>query len=303
VPASSRYNQMKESAEIIRVTIWGLFVNISLIIIKIAGGLVVGSAALIADGIHSVSDLSTDLVVILGIKLSDRPADEDHAYGHGKYETFAASFVGTALVGVGFYIAARAGVAIYDKQEYFPGFVVLVVALISIASKEVIYRITHKVARRVKSTALYANAWHHRSDALSSVAVLFGGAAGILGWGYGDRVAALVVGLMVATVGLNALWKVFLELCEGSISNEEQSSIAKAIENVPGVKSWHRLRTRLVGRQVFMDVHVQVDAQLSVVESHRICNKVERAINDSVERPVNVVIHCEPDVDPDKEVK
>jgi len=267
--------------------------------LKLAVGIVVGSAALVADAVHSISDLFTDIVVILGIRLSSRPADENHAYGHGRFETIATSFIGAVLVGAGIFIAWKSGLSLYGGEVNIPGYAVLVVAAVSILSKEWIYQVTQRVARRVKSSALRVNAWHHRSDALSSVAVLFGGIAGLAGWGHGDQLAAIVVGAMVSMVGLNALWKVFVELTEGSISGEEQKSIVKAIQSVPGVRGWHRLRTRLVGREVFMDVHVLVDSGLSVADGHRICSTVESAIVQTVERPINIVVHCEPEMDPD----
>ncbi len=294
---------MTESSQMIRVTLWGMVVNIFLVILKMAVGLVVNSAALIADAVHSISDLSTDLAVILGIRTSSRPADEGHAYGHGKFETFATTFIGMVLVVVGLYLAGEAGLSLYRQEESFPGYAVIVVAIISIIIKEAIYQVTQRIAHRVKSSSLHANAWHHRSDALSSVAVLAGGIAGLAGWGYADTLAAIVVGVMIALVGLNTLWKVFVELSEGSVSTKERESIISAIQNVPGVRSWHRLRTRLVGRQAFMDVHVQVDANLSVAEGHRICSNVECAIADSMDRPINIVVHCEPDIDPEKKRK
>jgi len=281
-------------SQIIKVTIWGLCLNVLLVALKLAVGLVVGSAALVADAVHSMSDLSSDLVVILGVRLSSRPADESHAYGHGKFETFATSIVGAMLVGVGFFLAWKAGFSFYRGEINIPGYAVLVVAAVSIMSKEWIYRVTWRVARQARSSVLYVNAWHHRTDALSSVAVLFGGIAGQAGWGHGDQLAAIVVGIMVVMVGLKALWRVFCELSEGSISAEERKAIVDTIETVSGVRSWHRLRTRLVGREVFMDVHVLVDSELSVAEGHAICSNVEEAITQSMERPVNVVVHCEP---------
>ena len=290
---------MNQVSQIIRVTIWGLCLNLFLVGLKLAVGIVVGSAALVADAVHSISDLSTDIVVILGIRLSSRPADEGHAYGHGRFETIATSLIGAMLVGAGIFIAWKSGLSLYQGEVNIPGYAVLVVAAVSILSKEWIYQITQRVARRVGSSALHVNAWHHRTDALSSVAVLFGAVAGLLGWGHGDQSAAIVVGVMISIVGLIALWKVFVEVTEGSISAEEQRSIVEAIQSVPGVKGWHRLRTRLVGREVFMDVHVLVDEGLSVADGHRICSTVESAIAQSMERPINIVVHCEPDKDPD----
>jgi cation diffusion facilitator family transporter len=282
----------------IRVTLVGLFTNILLLGLKLAVGIIVGSAALVADAAHSLSDLLTDIVAIVGIRMSARPADESHPYGHGKFETIAASLIGVALVAAGIAITWNAGLSLYRQEHNIPGYPVLVVAAVSIVSKEWLYHITRRVARRVRSAALSANAWHHRSDALSSVAVLIGGAAGLFGWGHGDQVAAIAVGVMVAVVGAGSLWKVFLELTEGSISADERQSIAKAIESVPGVKGWYRLRTRLVGREVFMDVNVLVDKGLSVGEGHAICTAVEEAIELSLDHPVSVVVHCEPKEEP-----
>lgn len=188
--------------------------------------------------------------------------------------------------------------SLYRQEENIPGYPVLVVAAVSIASKEWIFQITRRIARLVSSPLLNANAWHHRTDALSSVAVLFGAIAGSAGWSHGDQSAAAVVGMMIGAVGVRFLWKVFVELTEGSISAEERDSIVEAVERVTGVRGWHRLRTRLVGREVFMDVHVRVDAGLSVDEGHQICSAVERAAGEALERPINVVVHCEPDKGP-----
>jgi len=141
---------------------------------------------------------------------------------------------------------------------------------------------------------LRVNAWHHRSDALSSVIVLIGAIAGTRGWGQADQAAAIVVGMMVASVGLRSVWRVLRELAEGSVSEEEQKSIIEAIQSVPGVKSFHKLRTRLVGREIFMDVHVLVDGQLTVSEGHHICSAVESTVAKSMARSINAVVHCEP---------
>ena len=286
---------MIQDNEPIRVTLVGLCTNLFLLGLKLVVGIFVGSAALVADAVHSLSDLLTDIVAIVGIRLSGRPADESHAYGHGRYETIAASLIGVALVAAGVAITWDAGLSLYRQEHNIPGYPVLVVAAVSIVSKEWLYRITRRVARRVRSAALSANAWHHRSDALSSVAVLIGGVAGLVGWGHGDHVAAIAVGVMVAIVGLNSIWKVFLELTEGSISADERQSTIKAIESVPGVKGWYLLRTRLVGREVFMDVNVLVDKGLSVGEGHAVCTAVEEAVGRSLDRPVSVVVHCEPE--------
>lgn len=284
-----------EVSQILRVTRIGLWSNLSLFVLKLIFGVLVASAALIADAVHTISDLVTDCVVLAGVKLSSRPVDDSHDYGHGKYETVAASIVALLLIMAGCAIAITAGLDIYHDRTSMPGYPVLAVAAVSIAIKEWLFRFTRQVGRRVNSTALHVNAWHHRSDALSSIAVLFGAIAGLAGWGHGDHAAAVAVGVMIVVVGLRAIRECFIELSEGTIASEERQSIINAIGEVSGVRSWHKLRTRLVGREVFMDIHVRVDARLSVDEGHQICCDVEQAIARTVKRPINIVVHCEPD--------
>lgn len=263
--------------------------------LKLIAGIVIGSASLVADAIHSLSDLFTDAIVLIGSRLSLRPADESHPYGHGRYDTLSSTIVGVALVVAGVYIVWDAGQSLYRQEHSNPGAIVLIVALVAIASKEWLYRVTRRISVQVNSAALRANAWHHRSDALSSVAVLLGAFAGLLGWGHGDQVAAIAVGFMVGAVGLGAMWSSFVEFTEGAISPSERSLIEEAIRQVPGIKGWHRMRTRIVGREAFMDIHVLVDPALSVVEGHKVCTAVEEAIEGAVHRPINVTVHCEPE--------
>jgi len=281
-------------SQVMRITVIGLGLNAFLIALKLGVGITVGSAALVADAIHSLSDLATDVVALLGIRLASRPADEGHAYGHGRFESISAALIGVALVAGGVIIAWRAGLDLSRGEENIPGYPMLVVAAVSIVSKEWLFRATRRIARTWSSPTLQANAWHHRSDALSSMAVLFGGIAGSAGWGHGDQAAALAVGAMLVVVGAGAIWRVFVELTESSVSAEESRLIVQAIGQIPGVRGWHRLRTRVVGREVFMDVHVLVDPWLSVDESHDICSSVERSVGQCLERPTNVIVHCEP---------
>ena len=272
----------------------GAVLNVLLAAVKLSVGLLGGSAALVADGAHSLSDLTTDAFVILGTRFSSRPPDESHTYGHGKYETLAAFLVGGALIAVGVLIAWEAGLSLYRQEHNIAGYPALVVAAVSIASKEWIYRVTQRVARRLRSPALSANAWHHRSDAMSSVAVLIGAIGGVFGWGHGDQLAAIAVGVMVGLVGTRTVFGTLVDFTERSIPAKERESIARAVENVPGIIGWHRLRTRMVWREVFMDMHVLVDARLSVVEAHEICNAVESKVRSSLDRPVNLLVHYEP---------
>ena len=283
-----------ESRQMLRVTVWGLLLNLVLAALKFSVGIVVNSAALVADAVHSISDIATDFIVILGIGLSSRPSDKTHHFGHGKFETIASFVIGSLLVAAGLYVTWNAGSNIYEGESNIPGYPVVVVAAVAILAKEGIYQVTQRVARRLSSSVLSLNAWHHRSDALSSIAVLLGAIAGLGGWDQADNAAAIVVGMMVASVGVESLWRVLRELAEGSISEEEQASIIEAIQSVPGVKNWHKLRTRLVGREIFMDVHILVDGQISVTEGHLICSAVERTISESTARRINSIVHCEP---------
>ena len=279
----------------IRVTLFGIIINVALSFIKLIAGVLTGSVALVADGIHSASDIATDLVVLGGIRLSSKPADPSHPYGHGRYETLAGGLVAGALILVGLYIAWKAGSNFYARQEVYPGLVVVLVATVSVLAKEWVYRRTIRVARRLRSPALHANAWHHRSDALSSVAVLIGGLSGLLGWGHADQVAGIAVGLMVVVAGGRTVRDVLHELVEGSLSRVERETIQAAIERVPAVRSWHALRTRSVGREPFVDLHVLVDPTLSLLQGHRISMQVEEAVKTACTRPVNVMVHVEPD--------
>jgi cation diffusion facilitator family transporter len=197
------------------------------------------------------------------------------------------------LIIVGFYIAWEGTIALYSGIHSFPGPWVIGVAALSVISKEWLYRRTVAVARAVGSSALHANAWHHRSDALSSIAVMAGGVGGMFGWGHADQLAAL----MVVTAGGKTMIRVFHEISEGGLSKAELDTIEHALHTVKGVREWHQLRGRMVGREMFVDVHVLVDPTLAVVESHRISMDVEDAIHRANTRPINVVVHVEPDTD------
>jgi cation diffusion facilitator family transporter len=278
-----------------RITVVGIFVNILLLAVKLAVGAITGSAGLVADGIHSGSDMATDLAVLGGMHVARRKPDSEHPYGHGRFETMAGGVVAGALILVGLYIAWDGMIALYRGIHSFPGPWIIGVAGLSILLKEWLYRRTVSVARAVGSSALHANAWHHRSDALSSIAVMAGGIGALAGWGHADEVAAVIVGLMVVTAGGKTMMRVFHEISEGGLSSAELATIEDAIRSVPGVKEWHQLRGRMVGREMFIDVHVLVDPTLVVVESHRISMDVEEAIHQANTRPINVIVHIEPD--------
>ncbi len=277
------------------VTFWGMAANVLLVLVKLFVGIGTGSLALTADGIHSGSDIATDLAVLGGIHLSSKPADSDHPYGHGRYETLAGGAVAVAVILVGIFIAWEGGSALYAGRVIFPGFPVVIVAIFSILLKELVYRRTIETARQLSSPALHANAWHHRSDAFSSIAVLLGGIGGLIGWGYADQVAGILVGGMVVIAGAKTVHKVMHELTEGGLSSSDLSAIREAVESVRGVRSWYDLRTHSLGRQIYVDLRVLVDPSLSLVEGHSISTQVENAVSSAFNRQVSVIVHVEPD--------
>lgn len=190
-------NQNEREKKIRKVTLLASLFNVFLMVLKIIFGLLIKSTALVADGFHSLSDLATDFFVLVSARLSNRPADRTHPYGHRKFETVASQLIALLLLAIGVGFVWSAGLSIYRQQQNFPGVMVLIVAIISIICKEFLFYKTRKVSKQTESAALYANAWHQRSDSLSSVAVLIGGVVGIFGWGYADQLATIVVGFMI----------------------------------------------------------------------------------------------------------
>jgi cation diffusion facilitator family transporter len=264
-------------------------------ILKLSAGLFIRSSALIADGVHSLTDLATDLVILLGARLSNRPADETHPYGHRKFDTIASQLIAFFLIAVGFGFVFSAGTAIFRKEVNFPGVVMLVVATISVISKEMIFHITRKISRETQSAALYANAWHHRSDSFSSIAVLLGGAASLLGWGYADHMATIIVGIMIMGVAGKIFYDNLVELTEHSADKKSIQTIEKILSQAEDISGWHALRTRSLGGELFLDCHVIVNPNLTVSEGHRIIDKIEEEIKSQLSKPVNILIHIDPE--------
>ncbi len=279
------------------ITLWGVLLNIFLMALKLVSGILIRSSALIADGVHSLSDLATDFVVLIGARLSSRPADETHTYGHGKLDTIASILIALLLFFISFGLIWSAGMAIYEHKQNYPGYMILVVAFVSVVSKEILFFITRRISRITQSTALYANAWHHRSDSLSSLAVLIGGVASLLGWGYADQMATIVVGFMIIGVAGKILFDGLIELSEHSADNESIQKIEDVLSREAGISSWHALRTRKLGPELFIDVHVLVDPALSVQKSHDISMEIEGKIKKELSKPSNILVHIEPDVE------
>ncbi|MEN8128318.1 MAG: cation diffusion facilitator family transporter [Planctomycetota bacterium] len=289
-----------QSKDIQKITYVGMGVNVGLAILKVVFGTLVNSVALLADGIHSLSDLATDIAVLVGIHFGSKEPDHEHPYGHGRIETFSAAFVALVLVliGGGMIFKASMGIARMpdDVQQYSSlfGMVVIWISLISVVAKELIYRWTRNIAVRTHSAALYANAWHHRSDALSSIAVLIGAVAVLFGYPHGDRIAAIAVGLMIILVGVKVVNGCLNELTERSVDRKTVERIEKIIASEKQILDWHKLRTRSLGREVFVDLHVLVNPDLTVTEAHEIADCLECSLHEQISRPINVMVHVEP---------
>lgn len=284
------------SKEIKSVTHVAIATNIGLSAAKILVGLLGSSIALIADGIHSISDTTTDFAVLLGHYFGSKEPDPTHPYGHGRIETFSAGFIALFLIFVGAALVYYPAINIAKANVSQPGVMVLVVAIIAVAAKELLFRLTKKAAIRTHSSVLYANAWHQRSDALSSVAVVIGFVAMKLGFNYGDQIAAIVVGMMIILVAVGIIGDCLRELTEGAVDNSTIEHIKEIINANSQVRRWHKLRTRTVGREVFLDLHILVDPNLSIAAAHEISESLESALDEQITRPVNITVHIEPDI-------
>ena len=288
----ARYREMK------KVTLIGSVIDLLLGVFKILVGWVASSQSLIADGVHSLSDLATDFVVLYAAKHGSREADEDHPYGHGRIETLATAGLGVALMLVAIGIAWDAVSRLFEPERLFqPGVWALVVALLSVVLKEWIYRYTMRVAKRVRSPMLEANAWHSRTDAISSIVVVIGVGGTMLGLDYLDAIAAVGVAVMVAKIGWDLGWESLHELADRALEEERVAKIRKAILAVDGVRHLHLLRSRKVGHEALVDVHVQVDPWLSVSEGHMIAIAVEEAAKASLDEVTDVTVHIDPEDD------
>ena len=291
-------NRVKQAQ---KVTIVGFFVNLILTAGKIIAGIFGQSAAMLADGIHSLSDFVTDLIVMAFIRLSGKESDDRHSYGHGKYETFATLLISVALfiVGIGVIIDSTEKIiyAINGNILPRPGSIALWAALISIIIKEILYRYTAKVGKTINSPSVIANAWHHRSDAFSSIGTALGIAGAIfLGekWRILDPVAGVIVSLFIIRIAFKLAKPSYEELLECALPEETCQSISHIIESQPEVVNFHKLRTRKIGTHVAIDVHIMMDKNLSFEESHNVTRKIERSLNDFFGGNVHVSIHAEP---------
>lgn len=296
MPVELDSNQRKRAMD--KATWWGLIVNLLLSIGKLVIGYIGHSQALIADGLHSLSDLVSDGMVLLATHHSNIDADEDHPYGHARYETFATITLAVLLTAVGIGIGIDAINRLMDYENIaVPTQITLVIAGLSIVSKEILYQYTMLIARQVKSKLLEANAWHHRSDAISSI-VVFAGIAGAI-WGYPilDSVAAIVVALMICKIGWDLGHQSFQELVDTGLGHETLNAMEKTILTVDGVNQMHMLRTRRMGHSALADVHILVSPTISVSEGHQISEAVEMALIKQFDEVNDVTVHIDPEDD------
>ena len=284
-----------------KVTHLSIWVNVGLTGLKLAAGIFGRSQALIADAVHSLSDFATDIAVLVGLRFTAKPKDSDHAYGHGKYETLVAAIIGLALAYVGIRIAGSAIHRVFDalhgEELTMPSAFAFWAAVLSIAVKEWLYRATMKVARATGSSSLIANAWHHRSDAFSSVATAAGvGAAAFLGddWLILDPIAALFVSIFL----LKVAWRIIQEqiggLTDQSLAPELCEEILAMARGIPGIVEPHNLRTRMVGRSPVIDLHIRLRSDLPLREAHDIATRLEQTLRQRFGKETIANLHLEP---------
>ena len=281
-----------------RVTWWGIVVNIILAVSKLVTGYIAQSHALIADGFHSFSDLISDAMVLLAAKHSTMDADDDHPYGHARYETLATIGVGVFLVAVAAGIGIDAIGRLLESEDLTaPGAIALWIAVLSIVSNEGLFQYTIRVAKQINSNLLKANAWHHRTDSISSIVVFIGIGGAMVGWPILDDVAAIIVAIMIAKIGWDLGHQSVQELVDTALEPEKVDDIKSSIQDVDGVQELHMLRTRRMGHNALVDVHILVDSKLSVSEGHQISEAVAQTLKDNFDEINDVTVHIDPEDD------
>ena len=296
------FAKMERDKKVYRVTLLGSVVNLLLLVFKFVAGVLGHSAAMIADAVHSLSDFVTDLIVIVFVKISSKPEDADHAYGHGKSETLASCIIGLALIVVGVMMGYNATVKIVDvvkngTELASPGIIALAAAVLSIVLKEWMFHLTRKVAREVDSPAVEANAWHHRSDALSSVGTAIGiGGAVLLGskWAVLDPIAALVVSVFIVVQAAKILSDAIGQLMEKSLPRDVEQRICEIVYEEEGTSDIHHLRTRKIGSQISIELHVRMNGYLTLREVHDKSIAIEKRLRAAFGDSTYINLHVEP---------
>lgn len=292
---------MTREKELTKVTLIGSVGNLLLLAFKFAAGFLAGSAAMVADAVHSLSDFLTDLIVLIFVKIGSRPQDESHDYGHGKFETLATLFIGLALAAaaIGIIVTGSVKFAGWLKGDelQMPGMLALWAAILSIIVKEVLFRYTVARGRALESPAVVANAWHHRSDALSSIAAAIGiGGAILLGqrWAVLDPLASIIVGAMLIKVAWDLVFNSSGELTDRSLPGEMEKEIEDIICSSPQVSHPHNLRTRRIGNRIAIEAHVRLDGSMPLDEAHDIVSEIEHKLKARFGQATLVTIHMEP---------
>ncbi len=286
---------------IYKITLWGSFVNALLLVFKFVAGFLGHSSAMIADAVHSLSDFITDVIVIVFVRISSKPEDADHDYGHGKYETLATAIIGFVLfvVGVGIFLNASKAIVSFLKGNQLPtpGILALVAAVVSILLKEALFQVTIREGNRIQSKAVIANAWHHRSDAYSSIGTLIGICGAIfLGpkWRVLDPLAALVVSLFIVKVSIQLAKPCIDELLEKSLPQDMEDRIKEIVLSQPEVSSPHHLRTRYIGNNIAIEMHIRMNGNLTLSQAHKVTRKIESLLRAEFGANTHIGIHMEP---------
>ena len=295
-------SEAKRTRSIVRVTLLGSVANFMLLVFKFVAGWLGHSSAMMADAVHSLSDFVTDVVVLLFVNLSAKPKDQDHDYGHGKYETLATSLVGLVLLFVGFGLFWEGSQKVY--QFFFlhqpldsPGWIAFAAAFVSIVVKELLYQVTAWVGRKENSQVVVANAWHHRSDAFSSIGTALGIGGAILLGEKGrvlDPLAALIVSVLIVKVALQLVGPSINELLEKSLPKEQEDEILSIIQQTDEVVCPHNLRTRRIGNNIAIEVHIRVDGDMTVRRAHELTKEIERHLRQKYGPATHIALHVEP---------
>ena len=287
--------------EIYRVTIVGTIVNAVLVAIKFVAGIMGRSSALVADAVHSMTDFISDTIVLVFVHISGKPNDEQHRYGHGKFETLATTIIGVLLSTAGIGLLINGGEQVWKSLNGEalpePTWIALAVAFVSVIAKEILYRYTVREGKRLNSDAVIDNGWHHRSDAISSIGTMVGiGGAMFLGekWRILDPLAAAVVSIFIIKAGYDIINPAINELLEASLPKEQTDKIDKLIRSINGVRGLHNMRTRKIGNAIAVDMHVKMDGNLSFKEAHEIATSIERAIRKEYGERSYINVHMEP---------
>ena len=292
---------MDRTKDIYRVTLVGSVVNVVLLLFKFAAGIIGHSAAMLADAVHSLSDFVTDVIVLVFIRISGKPQDKSHDYGHGKYETLAMTLIGVALLIVALGIlnsgALKIKLWLEGEQLEAPGTIALWAALLSVVLKEGVYRYSMIKARQLNSPAVEANAWHHRSDALSSIGTAVGiGGAIFLGqrWTVLDPIASVVVGIFIVKVSVSLLRRGIGDLLEESLPDAVEEEILQMVAALPGLSKPHDLRTRRIGNHYAIELHILMDGDITLREAHDKASEVEDILKSHYGQETHVAVHVEP---------